>query len=194
VDAEFGKLIEHLDAGGVLDKSYIILTSDHGEMFERGFDGHGGLMMYEPVLRIPLLIHAPGQVARNDVRIPTSNIDVLPTILSLAAKEIPEGLEGQLLAGLGGEEDQERPIFSMCAWQNSAFRPIKKAALSMRKGVYKLIAYIGYGGDDGIYELYDLENDPEELHELSMDVPPVFSRMKEEFLTHLTEANRPFEP
>ena len=193
VDAEFGKLIKELDASGVLDNSYLIVTSDHGEMFERGFSGHGGRLMYEPVLRIPLLIHAPQQTAGADVNTPTSNVDILPTLLSIVGKETPEAVEGQLLAGFGGPENTQRPIFSMAAWQNSAFLPLTKAAFAMHKGAHKLIAYLGYGGDDGIYELYDLQNDPEEIHELSMDAPGVFSAMKKEFLSDLAEANRPFE-
>ena len=80
----------------------------------------------------------------------------------------------------------------MAAWQNSAFLPLTKAAFAMRKGAYKLIAYLGYGGDDGIYELYDIENDPEELHDLSKEEPAIFSGLKKEFLFHLAEANRPF--
>ena len=193
VDAEFGKLVDQLDQSGVLEETYLIVTSDHGDMFERGFSGHGGRLMYEPVLRIPLLIHAPAQTARKDVDISTSNVDVLPTILSIAGKEIPAALEGQVLAGFGGDEDQERAIFSMAAWQNSAFLPLTKAAFAMRKGAYKLIVYLGYGGEDGIYELYDVQEDPEELRELSAEVPSVFSTMKEEFFARLGEANHPFE-
>lgn len=194
VDAEFGKLVDRLDANGALENSYLIVTSDHGEMFERGFSGHGGRLMYEPVLRIPLLIRAPRQRERTDVDIPTSNVDILPTILSISGKEIPETVEGEILPGFGGNENSERPIFSMAAWQNSAFLPITKAALAMRKGAYKLIVYLGYGGeDDSLYELYDVEKDPEELHELSGEEPDVLSAMKEVFFRHLTEANRPFE-
>jgi hypothetical protein len=193
VDAEFGKLVDQLDASGVLEDSYLIVTSDHGEMFERGFSGHGGRLMYEPLLRIPLLIHAPAQTARNDVDLLTSNVDILPTILSIAGTEIPRVIEGQVLPGFGGEESEDRPIFSMSAWQNSAFLPLTKAAFAMRKGAYKLIVYLGYGGEDGIYELYDVENDLEELHELSETEPAVFSVMKDEFFTCLAEANRPFE-
>jgi len=63
----------------------------------------------------------------------------------------------------------------------------------MHKGAYKLIAYLGYGGDDGIYELYDIEKDPEELHELIKEEISVFAGMKDEFLAHLADANRPFE-
>jgi arylsulfatase A-like enzyme len=193
VDSEFGKLIDELDASGVLEDSYLIATSDHGEMFERGFSGHGGRLMYEPVLRSPLLIHAPKQAERKDVNITTSNVDVLPTLLSIAGKDIPQALEGQVLAAFGGAENLERPVFSVAAWQNSAFLPLTKAAFAMHKGAYKLIAYLGYGGDDGIYELYDIEKDPEELHELSKEEISVFAGMKEEFLTHLADANRPFE-
>jgi arylsulfatase A-like enzyme len=193
VDAEFGKLVCHLEASGVLENSYLIVTSDHGEMFERGFSGHGGRLMYEPLVRIPLLIHAPKQTARNDIHIPTSNVDILPTLLSIAGKGIPALLDGQVLAGFGGDEDKERSILSMAAWQNSAFLPLTKAAFAMRKGVYKLIVYLGYSGEDGIYELYDVENDPEEMHELSKGEPAVFSAMKEEFFARLAEANRPFE-
>jgi arylsulfatase A-like enzyme len=193
VDSEFGKLIDALDTSGVLEDSYLIATSDHGEMFERGFSGHGGRLMYEPVLRTPLLIHAPEQAERKDVSITTSNVDVLPTLLSIAGKDIPPALEGQVLAGFGGAENRERPVFSVAAWQNSAFLPLTKAAFAMHKGAYKLIAYLGYGGDDGIYELYDIEKDPEELHELSKEEISVFAGMKDEFLAHLADANRPFE-
>jgi arylsulfatase A-like enzyme len=193
VDSEFGRLVNGLDASGVLQNSYLIVTSDHGEMFERGFSGHGGRLMYEPVLQTPLLIHAPKQTTRTDVNIPTSNVDILPTLLSIAGREIPGAVEGQVLAGLGGPENGERSIYSMAAWQNSAFLPLTKAAFAMRKGAYKLIAYLGYGGDDGIYELYDIEHDPEEMHELTKDDPTVFLAMKEEFLSRLAEANGPFE-
>ena len=193
VDAEFGKLVDQLDARGALEDSYLIVTSDHGEMFERGFSGHGGRLMYEPLLRIPLLIHAPQQTARADVDLPTSNVDILPTILSIARRGIPGTLEGQVLPGFGGEASETRPIFSMSAWQNSAFLPLTKAAFAMRQGAYKLIVHLGYGGQDGIFELYDVENDPEERHELSKAEASLFSALKEEFFAHLAEANRPFE-
>jgi len=81
----------------------------------------------------------------------------------------------------------------MAAWQNYAILPLSKAAFALRKGAYKLIAYLGYGGDDGIYELYDIDNDPEELREVSAEEPSLFSELKEEFLAQLQAANRPFE-
>ncbi len=144
IDDEFGNLIHRLNKSGILENSYLIFTSDHGELFERGFVGHGFQLMYEPVLNIPLIIHAPGQVKREDVYALTSNIDVLPTILSIAGKESPSDIDGRILPGFGGQVDVDRPIFSVVAVDNSAFAPIKKAVISMRKGFYKLIAYLGY--------------------------------------------------
>jgi len=192
IDAEFGRLIASLDETGVLENSYLIFTSDHGEMFERGFVGHGFQFMYEPVLQIPLMIHAPGQAQRNDIHTPTSNIDLLPTLLSIAGREIPPDVDGRILPGFGGAVDEDRPIISMVATENSAFGPMKKAVISMRKRAYKLIAYPGYDGMDQAFELYDLENDPEELENLAAGDGKRLAQMKDELFGYLDAANRPF--
>jgi len=194
VDAEFGKLIDRLESEGVLENSYVIATSDHGEMFERGFAGHGSLMMYEPVLKIPLLIHAPGQKERQDYYSLTSNVDILPTLLNISDNEIPDILDGKKLPGYGGIENSERPVFALDAVENSAFQPINKAVISMHKSNYKLIAYFGYPSYDHAYEFYNLENDPEEMINLADSNSADFVRTKEELLDNLADANRPHEP
>jgi len=193
VDGEFGILIDNLRAEGVLDHSYVVVTSDHGEIFERGFYGHGGPLLYEPVIKIPLLISAPGQSTSHVVHAPSSNTDLLPTLLSVAGKDIPPVLDGRILPGFGGDEDSLYPVFSMYAAENSVFRPLKKAAISMHKGTYKLIAYFGYPGYDNVYEMYNLESDPEEMYDLSQEETNTFSGLKEELLENLDRANRPYE-
>jgi arylsulfatase A-like enzyme len=193
VDGEFGILIDNLRDEGVLDNSYVVVTSDHGETFERGFYGHGGPLLYEPQIKIPLLISAPGQSTSHSVYDSTSNIDLLPTLLSLAGRDIPFILDGQILPGFGRDEDGSRSIFSMYAAENSVFLPLKKAAISMHKGPYKLIAYFGYPDYDDIYEMYNLASDPEELHDLSQEDTNNFSSLKEELLDTLDRANRPYE-
>ena len=190
VDDEFGRLITKLDKDGILENSYLILTSDHGELFERGFIAHGDVFLYDSVLHIPLLIHAPGQVKREDVHSLTSNIDILPTILSIAGKPAASDVDGQVLPGFGGQVDEDRPVFSMYAGENSAFGPLKKAAISMRKRQYKLIAYLGYDHFDHVYELYDLVNDPDELDNLISKDARALAAMKDELFAHLDQANR----
>lgn len=192
VDDEFGKLMFRLKNDGVLDNSYLIFTSDHGELFERGFVGHGYQFMYESVLRIPLIIHTPRQINREDIFSKTSNIDVLPTILSIAGKQIPSDIDGKILPGFGGQADENRPIFSIVALDNNAFSPIKKAVISMQRRSYKLIAYLGYEGFDQVFELYNLESDLDEIDNLVTKDTQIFSSMKDDLYTYLGEANRQF--
>ena len=60
VDSEFARLYHLLESDGVLENTYLILTSDHGEMFERGILGHMTPSLHQPVINIPLVIFPPG--------------------------------------------------------------------------------------------------------------------------------------
>jgi arylsulfatase A-like enzyme len=193
VDADLGKFLDALERNGVLDNTYVIVTSDHGQLFERGEHGHTTALMFDSVLHIPLLISAPGQTSRQDVYTPTSNIDLLPTLLAISGQQPHPGLEGSILPGLGGQDDRERSIYSLVASSNSAFAPLKKATIAMVKGTKKLIYYMGYGDFDKVAELYDLESDPEEMKDLASADSVTTARMRDELLTALDEANRPFQ-
>jgi arylsulfatase A-like enzyme len=193
VDAEFGKLLDTLESAGILENSYLILASDHGEVFERGETGHGTALLYEPVIHTPLIISAPGQTSRVDITSLTSNADLLPTFAHLTGQPIPTEVDGRILPGLGGVDDPERVIFSLEAKENSSFAPLKKMTIAMLKGSYKLIYYSGYPKYDQMYELFNLSTDPEEMKNLIDAEPEIFSRMKDELLTALEEANQPFQ-
>ena len=192
VDAEFGRFLDALNESGILDQSYVIVTSDHGEMFERGEKFHGTNLLYEPEVHIPLLISTPGQRSRKDVYSPTNNVDILPTLLHIAGKEVPDWCEGELLPGFGGQENAGRVDFAMQAWKNPAFAPLTKITLAMRKGKYKIVYYTGYKVDV-FFELYDLESDPEELNDLYLTEPSMAVTMREELLAKLREVNQPYE-
>jgi arylsulfatase A-like enzyme len=58
-DAETGRLFDYLRDSGLLERSYVIITSDHGEIFERGEMGHFTPLMYDPVMHSPLIISTP---------------------------------------------------------------------------------------------------------------------------------------
>jgi hypothetical protein len=189
VDDEFGKLMSNLERSGVLQNSYVIVTSDHGELFERGEQGHASALMYAPVTHIPLLISAPGQTTRSDIRSLTSNLDLLPTLAHIAGKQIPDWVEGRLLPGFGGTEDAARSIFSMVAKDNAAFRPIKQATFSFMKDAHELFLFMGYPGHSDTFELYDLQEDPEELHDLFRRDINTASDMKDELLEAIDTAN-----
>lgn len=188
VDAEFGRLIDSLEASGVLKNTHVVITSDHGELFERGVDGHVTELLYEPLTHVPLVISSPGQQERRDIYSPTNSVDVLPTLLNLTQHPVPDWTDGVLLPGLGGVEDMERSQFTVEAKTNAAYAPLTKATVAMIKGNYKLIYYTGYEAEDS-FELYDLANDYEELEDLYPAQPSFSKALKDELLEKLDSVN-----
>ena len=97
VDAELGRLYDYLESEGHLENTWLVLTSDHGEMFERGIYGHRQPTFHQPVIHVPLLIFEPGQQERQDIYTPTSALDIVPTMLHLTGHAIPGVMDGQIL-------------------------------------------------------------------------------------------------
>ncbi len=190
-DAEFGRLLESLRRERLLDNTYLILTSDHGQLFERGIHGHITEALYEPLIRVPLLVSSPGQGARKDVSTPVSGVDVLPTLLQQIGQPIPQWLEGQPLPGLNSEQvDAERSIYVVEAKSNPKGAPLAKASLAMIKGSHKLIRYFGYEAAQDVFEMYDLANDPEELANLYSPQNALGTQLRKEMESKLNEINR----
>lgn len=189
IDAEFCRLIESLDLNSLLTNTYVIFTSDHGEMFERGIFRHNTPTLYDPVIHIPLIISKPGQTQRQDIYTPTSAVDVLPSLLSLTGQPTPDWCEGQVLPSFpGAVQGTERSIFVVEAKENSQHGPLRKFTLAMMKGRYKLIYYQGYNGYSDIYEMYDLEEDPEELVDIYA-TSPFASDLRAELQARLQSVN-----
>lgn len=192
-DAEFGRLYDFMAQTGMLDSTYVVVTSDHGEMFERGILAHQTQTLYDPVIRIPLLILKPGQRHREDVYTPTSCVDLLPTLLQATGQAIPDWCEGELLPKFGGREgSSECSIFSVEATSNPKQAPLTKGTVALVKGQYKLIHYFGYRGYEDEYELYDLVNDPEEMEDLFSLRKSVTADLQSELKEKLRKVNEPY--
>lgn len=194
-DAEFGRLIDMLEASGIMENTYIVMTSDHGELFERGIRGHVTPTLYDPLLHVPLIISKPGQTVREDVYSNTSSVDLLPTLLHITGEPIPAWAEGEILPTFGEEAvDEERPLFALEAKSNPKMAPLNKATFAMIKGDWKLIHYLGYQKEepDGIYELFNLKDDPEELNNLYRTDDPLSTALRAELDAERAAANRPF--
>jgi arylsulfatase A-like enzyme len=196
VDHEFGRLFNILENSGVLDNTWVILTSDHGELFERGYWGHMHASLHHPVLKIPLIIFAPGQTSRNDIFVPTSAVDVLPTLLHVTDQPIPDWSEGEVLPPFRKDElDSQRSIFALEAKKSAQFGEITPASSTIIKGNYKLHYYYGYDElkDIGsVVELYDIENDPEEMNNLKDIKTDVASELLNELINRMESANAPY--
>lgn len=183
IDMALRDLFTELGRRGVLDDAIVVVLADHGEEFlEHGLIGHDKTL-YEEVIRVPLIIHVPGQTERFDVERRVSLVDVAPTLLDLVGIPRPAGFEGQSLAPMlrrgrdgawslaaarhwwarrtGGEAQ----VVSELIKEQDATRysPHERAVIG---GDDKLIA-----GVDGQREFYDLAGDPDERRADALAAP-----------------------
>jgi arylsulfatase A-like enzyme len=196
VDREFGRLFDSLEQSGLLENTWLIFTSDHGEMFERGISGHITPVLYEPLVRIPLLIFEPGRKTGTHVQSLTSATDVLPTLLQVNRQGIPEWIEGAVLPPYAASNPTtDRSLFVVQARDNEQLAPLTQATVALVKGRYKLTYFFGYerlGGNLERMELYDIEADPEELQDLYPSQQAPGRELLAELKARLAEANEPF--
>jgi arylsulfatase A-like enzyme len=148
----------------------VVMTSDHGEEWL----DHGGLShlytLYDELLRIPLLISAPGQAARV-VKAPVTNLDVMPTLLDLAGIPAPPGMRGMDV--LGPANIPQRPLSAEIHGWNT--RGVSR--YSVRIGSQTLVwttsglPFEPKPPPEGFYERYDFVKDPGEKHPLALYAP-----------------------
>jgi hypothetical protein len=191
VDAEIGRLFQALKESGALENTLVVLTSDHGEMFERGILSHITPALYEPIAHIPLLLFPPGQKNRLDIDTTTSAVDLLPTIMKLAGGALPTTAEGQELPFAPGVPAAERGVYVMEAKSNPKRAPLTKASFALVQWPYKLTQYSGYPDLPGHYELYDLDADAEELHNLYSPQDPTAQRLQQMLSSSIAKAPQP---
>ena len=105
LDAELRSFFDALRSNGFLEHSIVAVVADHGEEFrEHGMLLHG-ITLFEPGVRVPLLLLGPGLEAGRRVSQPVSLLDVAPTILDLLGSPAPAHFEGRsLLQGIRSED------------------------------------------------------------------------------------------
>jgi arylsulfatase A-like enzyme len=168
-DFWIGRLLDWARSQPFWKSTAIIVTSDHGEAFgEHGMYKHA-FELWEVLVRVPLLVYAPGVTARKiDER--RSHVDLAPTILDLMGFEVPADFQGRsFVPELYGEAPEVRePI--LCELAHDRHNPPRRAVI---QGSYKLIEF-----ERGRVALFDLSQDPEEETDLSKTRPEQLSRMK----------------
>lgn len=195
VDREIGRFFDALERTGMSENTWVVLTSDHGEMFERGISAHSTDALYEPVVRIPLMIFEPGRRTGEDVYTPTSAADVLPTLTHLAGKQFPDWTEGKVLPPFDpSATDSERNIYVVRATRNDPRKPLSRASTMLVKGRYKLLNFFGFQdkGVEDFVRLYDLEADPEEMEDLSRGRKGVAGELLDELRAKIARVDEPY--
>jgi len=119
VDREIGRLLDGYAERGRAERAVLVLTADHGEtMMEFELWFRHGYQVYEPIIRVPLAIRAPG-IAPGREPLPVSLVDLTPTLLALAGVEAPPELRGRNLLEPSGE-----PVFAEARWGPVLWRAV----------------------------------------------------------------------
>jgi len=182
-----GEFLDRLDRTGRLDRSIVIVTADHGEMFDHNRLAHGGPDLYQGLIHIPLLIHLPGQ--KQGVRIEdlAQQADLLPTLLDLVGAPVPSWVDGASLnPALESRTLADRYIFSMNLEPNSTFDAVTKGTVAVMDGNFKFVRYL----ESGKEQLYRYKTDKGEENNLVQSEPEAAQRMRNVLLEKLEEVNR----
>jgi len=191
LDYCLGQLIKEMEEIGVLDKTIIIITSDHGEEFlDHDLLIHG-TSLYDEQIRIPLIIYDGRKTEGGQRMIDTltSNLDIAPTILEYAGIPASEKMLGRSLVPLLQGEDSalKEAIFSELPEAlnyhlfKDDYRKLKDTYFrAMVKGRIKLIKVTDVKTGGATMEIYDLSDDPGEQNNLALVESERFEREREE--------------
>ncbi|MEQ9491422.1 MAG: choline-sulfatase [Alphaproteobacteria bacterium] len=161
VDDLIGSVFETLRSMREMDNTIVLLTADHGEMLgERG--QWYKMSPFERSARIPMIISVPGMEGGRRTSRATSQIDLLPALVSLATDRAKDALvtpiDGGDMTGLLQGDD---PSWPDTAVVELFFEGLTQPAVAYRKGRYK---YVRINDTDAM--LFDLVDDPEEQTDL----------------------------
>jgi choline-sulfatase len=167
-DQAIGRLVEYIKAQSWGKDTIVAVTADHGEAFnEHGIVFQHGTDIWEPLMRVPLIIAVPGQAPRR-VPVKRSVIDLVPTLLDLL--RVPQPAAGEL-SGRSMVDDfsvgpdgsyEERDVY--LDMPDGPYTHMRRGLLHGPTPGMKLV---NYGGST--YRLYDLSQDPGETNDLSSD-------------------------
>jgi arylsulfatase A len=177
LDDSVGRLLAHLDATGLRDRTIVIFTSDNGGLHVpegphprvthntpyRAGKGY----LFEGGLRVPLIVRGPGLASRRVVDAPFVNVDWLPTLLELTGTAAPRETDGVSQAALlrtGMGSGQARTLYwHLPHYTNQGSRP----AGAVREGDWKFVEHY----DDDEVQVFNLANDVSESRNVAAAEP-----------------------
>jgi choline-sulfatase len=173
VDRSIARILACLEDEGVAEDTVVVHTSDHGDMLG-AHQLFGKEVMFEEAVRVPWLIHLPGQRRNQLIRQPVSHIDFVPTLLDLLGKH-PDLPGKSLLSVMRGETAAAENVF--IEWAPNRIKIKKHSRLAWRWRAKRAMdestrAVLSPDGwklclrDKDLNELYHLNDDPCERQNL----------------------------
>lgn len=177
LDEMVGRVLQALRDLGLDDSTYVIFSSDHGEMAGE----HNQVLkrtMYEPSMHEPLIVAGPDVQRGAEVQTPVSLIDIYPTLMDMARADYsdyaahpayPETIDGEsLMPQLTGGAPRARD------WAFGEYHGDRccTGTYMLRRGRWKYVKFIGYEP-----QLFDLEEDPWEVNNLAAEKTEVVAEL-----------------
>jgi len=174
-DFWIGKLLEFAKTQPWWGRTAVVLTSDHGEAFGEHSMYKHAFEIWENLVRVPLLVLAPGAEPRR-IQKPRTHIDIAPTVMDLMGKEpLPSFLGKSLVPEIYGAEPEDREPLALELAEDS-HNPHRRAII---QGDYKFMVF-----DTGWRKsLFNLKQDPGEENDLAQKEPEKLAEMQALFDT-----------
>ena len=189
VDESVGRIMNTLEEQGLTDNTVVIYCSDQG--FYIGDHGwYDKRWMYDESLKMPFVIKWPGVIKPGSIdEHLIQNIDYAATFLDMAGAEIPEDIQGDSLLPLlkGEEAKQWRTSIYYHYYEFPSVHMVPRH-YGIRTERFKLMHFYEFGDE---WELYDLEKDPDELHNLYGK--PKYAKRVNELKTQLTDLQEHYQ-
>lgn len=181
MDRTLGQFIDYLKEEGLYDNTMIVFTSDHGEEFgEHGKVGWHSHTLFDELLAVPLVVKYPNQkYAGKRVGAQVRGIDVAPSIVAALGLSQPTQFSGLDLAPLAEGTDTTSRVTT-----SRMDRVVGRDIDSVRTPEWKLFRE----------QLFDLEADPQEQWDTSLNRPRVVERLREELATAVASRDRCLGP
>ncbi len=187
MDAHIGKILATLQESGRAQDTLVVYTADHGLAV-----GQHGLLgkqnMYEHSVSVPLILRGPQVPQNSTIEALSFTYDIYPTLCQLADLKIPQTVESESLVPLlNGDKEQIR---------ETTFSIYKDIQRMVSDGRWKLIRYYKSAKDDAgsdCLQLFDLQNDPHELNDLSTQEPDHLQRLATELKTWMQKVDDPLK-
>ncbi len=188
-----GALLDSLSAWGLLSRTLLAVTADHGEgLGEHDYYFEHGSRLWEPLLRVPLLLAGPGVPRGRAISGRVRSVDIMPTLLAHVGLEPPAAIDGVSLWPRVRGEVSEVASYSETQCRQQAM-PVDESIRALSSGRWKLLISSRRDASASArpqFQLFDLANDAGEMRNLVRERARVAESMIEQ-IANLARAEPP---
>jgi arylsulfatase A-like enzyme/uncharacterized protein HemY len=171
-DSQIGRLWNFLEQNGLADSTFVVFAGDHGESLGQHQEAAHGFFVYQEAVHVPLIIATPFPRLQGKVSARLTDLaDIMPTVLNMCGLPVPDEVQGRSLDRQFFHPDKTPRGMTYSETYYPRFHFGWSELRSVQNDRYQLIIAPDM-------ELYDLREDPQELHDLAAEKPDVLRTLR----------------